>query len=260
MTKSKSVHYRGGGFWAYDVAISILLKYVIDAAEARPSDAESEWLRTEVSDWKAVACISYSFLIDHDETWSARQTALFVSLLEEACSRLEARKTIPALEVENWPMLDDLHLSTRGDTEVVTVPIVELGRAIIALINGSLPEPLEGTLWAYGFPGGRTIIPTAPSPLIGMITLSSQVAPAGGTVAVKIKRFPLNKAHVEFRIGKSGEANSVVMEEKTDDMGTASATITIPTSAVAGEDWVVTAVTSYMSMVWQATSLPIRIV
>ncbi len=260
MTKTQGVHYENSFFLAYDVAMGILLKHVIDAAEARPVDAESEWLRTEVSDWRAVACNdSLAMLIDGDGSWSARQTSIFVALVDEACTRLEARKTIPGVEVENWPILDDQRLFTRGETEVETAPIVELGRAIIALVNGSLPESPLCTTWYYGFPDGRLFLPA--SRWVGDMTLSSQKVQAGGTVVVTVKdvKFLRGETYVVFMIGKSGEAYSIELYEKTDANGSASATFTIPTSAAPGEDWVVTVRIAYFANIIQGIS-SIRIV
>jgi hypothetical protein len=39
--------------------------------------------------------------------------------------------------------------------EVHTAPIVELGRAIIELVSGELPEEPDGKFWFYGTPDGR---------------------------------------------------------------------------------------------------------
>lgn len=54
--------------------------------------------------------------------------------------------------------LDDLHLSSRGVPKVFTAPVVELGRAILALVEGTLAAPPSGTAWFYGVPQGRTTI------------------------------------------------------------------------------------------------------
>ncbi len=261
MTKTHFVEYQNCGFWAYDVALGILLKHISDAADKLPTNAESEVLRTEVSWWIQGACVNtLSMHIDDDDSWSAQQTAIFVDLVDEACTRLEARETIPGLEVENWTFPDDLHLETRGESEVKTAPIVELGRAIIALVNGTLPESPLLTLWYYGFPEGREFFPA--SRWVGEMTLSSQEAQAGGTVVVTVKDVKFwarDETYVVFMIGKSGEAYSIELYEKTDADGSASATFTIPTSAAPGEDWVVTVRIAYFANIIQGIS-SIRIV
>ena len=49
------------------------------------------------------------------------------------------------------------HFSSQR-TEVLTAPIIELGRAIIALMSGNLPRPPKGETWFYGTPTGRSTI------------------------------------------------------------------------------------------------------
>ncbi len=153
MSKSKGIWYKNIGFFAYDVALGVLLKVVIDVAEARPPGAESAWLQEEISHWKVEAW-AQDLSIWIDEDWSAKQTAIFASLVEAACTRLEARPTISSAEIVSWEFVDDGRICPRGATEVETGQVVELGRAILALIDGSLAEPPEGKNWYYGFPGG----------------------------------------------------------------------------------------------------------
>jgi len=153
MTKTQYVEYADRGFWAYDVALGVFLKHVIDAAE-KSDQAETAWLSTAISSWRVVACISdYGLTLDAD--WSAPQKQAFIALGEVACARLAERASIPVGEIVGWPILDDLRIHTRGATEVLTAPVVELGRAIIALVSGELPEAPDGKIWFYGTPTGR---------------------------------------------------------------------------------------------------------
>ena len=55
-------------------------------------------------------------------------------------------------------MLDDMRIFPRGAKEVETAPVIELGRAIITMMSGELPEPPEGTIWLYGTVKGRDTI------------------------------------------------------------------------------------------------------
>lgn len=159
MSKTKFVAYGDGGqtpgFWAYDVSLNIFLKYLIDAAQAS-EQADTVWLSSAIYDWR-LSCIP-----DHgltlDATLSPEQRQTFLDLAEEACTRLAARESIPAEEIVSWPILDDIRIFTRGATEVYTAPIVELGRAIIALVRGELPKAPEGQIWLYGTPEGRLTI------------------------------------------------------------------------------------------------------
>ena len=157
MSKTKYVDYGNLGFWSYDVALGVFLKHLIDAAEASDQTATA-WLSTAIAEWRAVASVP-DIGLTLDEGWSPAERRDFVALAESACARLAERASIPAEEVIAWPLLDDLRIHPRGATEVLTAPVVELGRAIIALISGTLPEsPTGSTDWLYGTDEGRTTI------------------------------------------------------------------------------------------------------
>lgn len=156
MSKTKFVQYRGDGFWAYDVALGVFLKYVIDIAETS-TKAGSEWLSKRLPRWRVVACIrDYGLALDENRTAIQRQQ--FISFAEEACARLALRESIPATEMLSWNVLDGEGISPRGAEEVETGPVIELGRAIIALMLGRLPEPPEDAAWCYSLPEGVTTI------------------------------------------------------------------------------------------------------
>ena len=153
MSQTQFVKFGNYGFWAYDVALRVFLKHLIDAAEAS-GQSDTTWLRSATSSWREAACIS-DFGLTLDPDWSAEQRQTFVALAEEACARLAARESIPEEEIIHWQILEDLRIFTRGATEVLTAPVVELGRAIIALVSGRLPEAPEDQTWFYGTPTGR---------------------------------------------------------------------------------------------------------
>ncbi len=54
MSKTQFVDYGDAGFWAYDVALGIFLKYLIDAAEA-VNARTAPWLAVEIENWRTVA-------------------------------------------------------------------------------------------------------------------------------------------------------------------------------------------------------------
>jgi hypothetical protein len=118
---------------------------------------------TAISDWRSVASIA-DIGLTLDEGWSPAQRRSFVALADDACARLAMRESIPAEEIVSWPLLDDLRIYPRGAAEVLTAPVVELGRAIIALISGTLPEtPTGSTDWLYGTDEGRTMLGRMPT-------------------------------------------------------------------------------------------------
>ena len=153
MSKTTYVLYGNRGFWAYDVALGVFLKHLIDAAEAS-DQAKTEWLAAAIADWRIGACVS-DIGLTLDAGWSAAQRQSFVALAEQACAALAKRSSIPAQEIVAWPLHDDLYISSRGAAEVRTAPVIELGHAIIALACGVLPEAPDGKAWLYGTPGGR---------------------------------------------------------------------------------------------------------
>ncbi len=160
MSQTQFVSYRGRGFWAYDVALAIFLKHLIDAADPLTRSSEYAWLDEAASAWRVVVGVGdYSLQID--ETWSAAQLNVFRNLANEACRSIGAHDKFTDAEIAAWPpILDKERIFTRGVTEVSTVPIVELGTAIIALLDGSLPNSPAGTQWMYGTPDGRTALGT----------------------------------------------------------------------------------------------------
>jgi hypothetical protein len=157
VSKTKYVEYGSHGFWAYDVGLGVFLKHLIDAGEAS-DQAGTAWLSAAVSSWRATAGIP-DIGLTLDAGWSTEQRQAFVALVADACARLAKRASIPAAEIVAWPILDDLHIFPRGASEVETTPVIELGRAIIELVLGELPEPPAGKIWIYGTETGREVYP-----------------------------------------------------------------------------------------------------
>jgi hypothetical protein len=160
VTKTQFVKFGNRGFWAYDLALGVFLKHLIDAAAEASGQAHTNWLSTAVSSWREVACIS-DFGLTLVADWSAAQRQTFIALAEQACARLATRESIPAEEIVGWPVLEDLRIFPRGATEVLTAPVIELGHAIIALASGELPEAPKGDTWFYGTPTGRRTLADA---------------------------------------------------------------------------------------------------
>lgn len=156
MSRTKYVDYGDRGFWAYDVALDIFLKHLIDAARAR-DEASTPWLSAAIMDWMRTASIA-DIGLSLDPGWSAAQRQAFIDLAGDACATLAKRESISAEEIMAWPMLDDLRIYPRGVAEVFTAPVIELGRAVIALVTGTLPDAPKGRAWFYGTDTGRQTI------------------------------------------------------------------------------------------------------
>lgn len=158
MTQAQFVSYEQGGFWAYDVALGVVLKHLVDVAVERiSSPPEEPWLSDAISWWRVVACVS-DYGLDLGEGWTPSQTETFLELLGEARSRIASRPTFSAAEMAGWQVLDGQGIFARGASEVVTAPIVELANAIVALLTGSLSPPPPDTAWFFGAPTGRRTI------------------------------------------------------------------------------------------------------
>ena len=111
---------------------------------------------------RVVACVnSYGLAIGED--WSAPQIATFVKLAREACVRIGRRESFSATEMAEWSILEGEGVFARGAGEVQSGPIVELGEAIVSLIEGELPAAPVGTRWFYGTPSGRCTIAMRPT-------------------------------------------------------------------------------------------------
>ena len=148
MSKTLFVGFRGNGFWAFDVVSAVFLKYLIDTATPLLDDVHQSWLSYAVARWREDAVIS-DFGLFLDDSWSTEQIHAFTALAGDACDALAKRETIPASEIESWRMVDDLSCYTRGLPFVPTASAIRLGRAVIQLVNGTLPEPPVGTWWFF---------------------------------------------------------------------------------------------------------------
>jgi hypothetical protein len=157
MSRTTFIEYRGDGIWAYDVAVGIFLKHLIDCASKFSGEADAAWL-AECSDrWRVNAVVS-DFGLNLDEGWSQDQLQVVLRLAEEACGVLQERAFISADEMGAWNILEGKGVFARGAAEFPTEPVVELGRAIQALLVGSLPAAPEGTWWLYGTETGRSTL------------------------------------------------------------------------------------------------------
>src|SRR5258708_1818047 len=84
MSKTLFVEYRDAGFWAYDVAVGIFLKHVIDAARKCAEGEDAAWLRDCIDQWR-VNAITSDLGLHLDEGWSNDQVGTIICLIEEAC-------------------------------------------------------------------------------------------------------------------------------------------------------------------------------
>jgi LysM repeat protein len=90
------------------------------------------------------------------------------------------------------------------------------------------------------------------------VSLSTRRADAGDVVTVYVSGFPAN-AEIDYRVGIYGEVYSEVYDGTVASNGTANQTITLPSSAVHGEYWVVKVATTSLANEVAVTSPTIYI-
>jgi hypothetical protein len=159
VSRTAFVSYGDGGFWAYDVALGIFLKHLIEVAEARAAEPDAGWLREAVASWRVIAGLGQGTCgLEIKQSWQQAHRELFVELARQACDLMAKRRRWSAKEVTSWPILDDLRIFPRGAKFISTAPVIELAHAVIGLAEGTLPEPPPGTWWIFGTPEGRDTI------------------------------------------------------------------------------------------------------
>jgi len=93
--------------------------------------------------WRAFRTMD-SHLVQTGQQRNERRSSLWQKTPVQG---LQAESLLPAEEIVAWPLLEGLRIFPRGATEVFTAPVIGLGRAIIALVSGDLPEAPPGKNW-----------------------------------------------------------------------------------------------------------------
>lgn len=148
MSKTLSVNFRGRNFWAYEVASSVFLKFLIDAAVSRPTLNSENWLAESIQHWRVNAVFSDFGLYLNDD-WSPEQVDIVIELCRNAMAMIRTHREISGLEIESWQILDDQCIFLRGHDVIPCEPVARLGDAIIALLNGTLPQLPAHHWWFY---------------------------------------------------------------------------------------------------------------
>lgn len=154
MSQTVFVEYKGNGFWAYHVALGVLLKHLIDAASVEAVQSGSAWLQSCTEKWRVNAVVP-DFSLVLDKRWSDAERATLVRLLDEVVDKLTTRATISSQEMETWEILDGKGVPVPAEEQLSTRPVAELGRTIQQLLQEQLPSAPEGHWWFYGTEDGR---------------------------------------------------------------------------------------------------------
>lgn len=144
------------------------------------------------------------------------------------------------------------YVVVRGDT--LSKIAVRFGTTVATLqkLNPNITDP------SRIFVGQVIKLPSGSTGTGARVGLSSRSVKSGAQVDVTVAGFPAN-AEFDFRVGKQGAAYTAVVDGKTDAAGAASAKITIPTAAKAGEKWVIVVTTTSLARGVEVTSEVITI-
>lgn len=158
MSKTVSVSFRRRNLWAYDVSLSILLAELIDTITGLEPGKRPQWLTGLLPDLRRHAVVGADLHLDLDFGLADQQRDHLLALIAQASQRLREREMITAAEAAKWEILDGHMVIWRSAAAVGTAPIADLGEALTALIQGTLPDPPLGTWWLLGMPGGPQTI------------------------------------------------------------------------------------------------------
>jgi len=158
MSRTHYVDFRGTGLWAYDVASSVFLKFLIDAADVRTAADSDHWLDESIQHWRVGAVVTdYGLHLDDD--WSQSQTDTVIVLCRAAAAAILKRGDMPAAEIESWPMLDGRCIFTRGHDPMPAAPVARFGDAVATLLEDKLPKPPDRHCWFYTLDDNVQTIP-----------------------------------------------------------------------------------------------------
>lgn len=144
-------------FWAYDVALGVLLIEAVRFGAERPEGQRPPWWPELAAHMLTQALVGSAYAVLLDEFDPARRRDLLDCLLATA-RRIEVRGGVTREEVAAWPELEEEATSfLRGAKHIDPAPLVELAEAFAALADGTLPAAPPGRHWFYGTPAGRVV-------------------------------------------------------------------------------------------------------
>jgi hypothetical protein len=154
MSRTAPIEYDGQMLWAYDESRGIWMKHLIDAIVDIAPDA---WTDAELDGLRATASLGSAAAWTIELT--AEQRPHFLAAARQATDRLAAEDFLSRSEAQTRYMLEDLPLirHSGGHELIATAPLVQLGNAVIALVEGTLEPPPPRNAWYFTDDGRETI-------------------------------------------------------------------------------------------------------
>jgi hypothetical protein len=153
MSKTVPVEYGDRFFWAYDVALGILIIEALHVAAELP---RPEGAGDVLDGLRAHAQVgaSWAFSLDNED-WSGPQRDFVHRIIAEAGRRLRERGVLTRAEAEVRYVAGNEPFALRFETHVDGAVIAGLAEAVDRLIRDDLPPaPTAGEHWLYGVEGG----------------------------------------------------------------------------------------------------------
>lgn len=156
MSSTTPVHCGDRMFWAYDVALGVLLAEAVHIAEETPVGQRPAWSDTLVRELRVHAVLGSDQAVLLDEFGAEERRAL-LDWTASAASRPAARGGVSRADVAGWDVLDGETIHLRSADHIAAAPLVELARALAQLASGTLEPAPAGRHWLFGTPAGRTL-------------------------------------------------------------------------------------------------------
>jgi hypothetical protein len=151
------IGFRDRGVWATSTGLAVLLGAMVGCVEKR---SDAGWLEPVGASWRVQACIrDLGMTLEPD--WTFGEVQGVVDVIDEAVSWLMAKGTLEPDELNNWIVLDGMHVDN-GRTFTQPLPVggvVDIAQAVKGLLTGTLPEDPEGGWWFVGTDAGPTVMP-----------------------------------------------------------------------------------------------------
>jgi len=135
----------------------ILLAAMVEAFEGRE---DLRWLQATAERWRVQACVrDLGFQIE--DTWGEAEACAVVALVAAAASELRAKRQFAPGELNDWILLDGMHVDdvTTFDVSIPVTATLDVADALTKLLSDRLPADPPDGWWFFGDTNGTREIP-----------------------------------------------------------------------------------------------------